>query len=128
MSCNDSDRPEFDPEFDAVVERHVELPAPPEAVWAELPEMLGDDVDLAAEPGGLLRAYDPDGDRVGVVIEAVPAERLTFRWTTVDGDDPPSEVEISLEPSGVGTILHVRETRLDGARLERSAFSAHARV
>lgn len=119
MSCNDSD---------LVIERHVELPAPPEAVWEELPEMLGDDVELTAEPGGILHANDPDGDRVGVVIEAVPAERLTFRWTTVDGDDPPSEVEISLEPSGVGTILHVRETRLDGAHLERSAFLAHARA
>ncbi len=119
MSCNDSD---------AIVERHLELPASPDTVWDELPEMLGDDVELAAEPGGMLHARDPDGERIGVVIEAVPGERLAFRWMPVDGDDPPSEVEIALEPSGVGTIVRVRETRLDGAHLERSAFLSLARA
>jgi hypothetical protein len=46
----------------------------------------------------------------------------------VDGDDPPSDVEITLAPGGAGTILHLRETRLDGARLVRSAFLASARA
>jgi len=119
MSCNDSD---------LVVERHIELPASPETVWDALPDMLADDVDLDPEPGGALRTHDPDGDRVGVVIEAVPAERLTFQWTSTDGDEPPSEVEIELEPSGFGTILHLRETRLDGEHIARKAFLARARV
>jgi len=119
MSCNDSD---------LIVERHVELPAPPETVWEALPDMLGDDVELTPEPGGVLRTHDRDGDRVGVVIEAVPARRLTFQWTSTDCDEPPSEVEVELEPSGIGTILHVRETRVDGARLARSAFLALARA
>ena len=35
----------------------------------ELPALLGDDVELTAEPGGRLRGDDPDGDRVGVVDE-----------------------------------------------------------
>ena len=54
----------------------VELPAPPDVVWDELPGILGDEVELAAEPGGRLHTDGPDGERVGVVDEAVPAERL----------------------------------------------------
>jgi uncharacterized protein YndB with AHSA1/START domain len=121
MSCNDSE---------VIVERHVELPASPETVWEALPELLGDDVELTPEIGGALHARDTDrdGDRVGVVIEAVPAERLTFQWTSVEGDDAPSEVEISLEPAGFGTILHLRETRLDGEHMVRAAFLALARA
>ncbi|MDQ1476111.1 MAG: hypothetical protein QOE62_1340, partial [Actinomycetota bacterium] len=88
------------------VERDLDLPGPPDVVWGELPGILGDEV----------------------VHEAVPNERLSFRWISTDGDDVPSEVEITLEPSGVGTIVHTRETRLDGAHLVRSAFSARARA
>ncbi len=70
--------------------------------------------------------HDIDGDRVGLVLEAEPGERLSFRWMSVEGDAPPSDVEIALEPSGVGTIVRIRETRLDGAHLERSAFRSLA--
>jgi uncharacterized protein YndB with AHSA1/START domain len=120
MSCNESD---------VTFERQVELPAGPELVWEELPEMLGDEVELVAEPGGALRARGSDGEWVGVVDDAVPAERLAFRWvSTSDVDAAPSEVEITLEPSPSGTILRLRETRLDGAHLERSAFLALARA
>jgi uncharacterized protein YndB with AHSA1/START domain len=120
MSCNQSDG-------DVTIERRVELPADPERVWDELPTLLGDEVELVAEPGGMVRTSGPDGGRIGVVDEVVPAERLAFRWvSTDDADAPPSEVEITLEPSGVGTILHLRETRLDGAHLERAAFTASA--
>jgi uncharacterized protein YndB with AHSA1/START domain len=117
MSCNDTD---------LVVERDLELPAPPAVVWEELPGILGDEVELVAEPGGRLHTRDADGERVGVVREAVPAERLAFEWISAEGDGAPSEVEITLEPSAVGTILRLRETRLDGAHLVRSAFSACA--
>jgi uncharacterized protein YndB with AHSA1/START domain len=129
MSCNEPDRPEVDPrEVDVIVERHLELPADPQVVWEELPAMLGDQVELVAEPGGALHVDGPDGERVGVVQEAEPAERLSFRWIDADGDGPASEVEIMLETSGIGTILHLRETRLDGAYLERSVFQALARA
>ena len=125
MSCNEPDAA-FEPE--AVVERHVELPADPAAVWDELADMLGEEVELEPEPGGKLHVREPEGELVGVVHEVVPGERLAFRWVRLEGDDPPSDVEITLEPNGVGTILHVRETRLDGARLVRSAFLASARA
>jgi uncharacterized protein YndB with AHSA1/START domain len=138
MSCTESDGadsripdsgvPNFGvPNFGVTaVERHLELPAPPDVVWDELPGILGDEVDLVAEPGGALRARDADGERVGVVDEADPGERLAFRWMSTEGDDAPSEVEITLERTAVGTMIHLRETRLDGAHLERSAFRARA--
>jgi uncharacterized protein YndB with AHSA1/START domain len=121
MSCNES-------EPEAVVERDVELPADPTTVWDELPGILGEEVELEPEPGGRLHVRDTGHEFVGVVQEAVPGERLSFRWVRVDGDDPPSDVEITLAPAGAGTILHLRETRLDGARLVRSAFLASARA
>jgi uncharacterized protein YndB with AHSA1/START domain len=129
MSCNESDS-EFDaePDPEAFVERHVELPADPGTVWEELPAMFGEEVELEPEPGGRLRVLEPEGELVGVVQEAVPGERLLFRWVRLEGDDPPSEIAITLEPNGAGTILHLRETRLDGGQLVRSAFLAAARV
>jgi uncharacterized protein YndB with AHSA1/START domain len=124
MSCTESDVPSDAPAV--TVERTVEIPAAPDAVWDELAGMLGDEVELTPEPGGALRVHDADGDRVGVVLEAEPGARLSFRWATVDGDDAPSEVEIGLQSTGLGTIVHIRETRLDGAHLARSAFRAFA--
>jgi uncharacterized protein YndB with AHSA1/START domain len=125
MSCSESEA-EFEPQ--AVVERQVELPADPGTVWEELAGILGDEVELDPSPGGALRVREPEGELVGVVQEAVPGERLSFRWVRLDGDEPPSEVDITLQPSGVGTILHLRETRLDGAQLIRSALLAAARA
>ena len=90
------------------MERTVELDAPPDVVWHELPETLA------------------DPDRVRVDDEVDPGRRLTFWWMPADGDDPPSYVEIELEPCVAGTLLHVRETWIDGAHLERAAFNARA--
>ena len=97
------------------VEREIELPAGPDTVWRSLPSLLGDDVELVAEPGAPLRACGPDGERVGAVEEADAPHRLTFWWMAVDGDDAPSFVELELTGSGVGTLLRVRETRFDAA-------------
>lgn len=131
MSCSDPDAefdPDSEPDPEAFVERDVEIPAEPDAVWEELAGILGDEVELDAEAGGRLRVREPEGELVGVVHEAVPGERLSFRWVRVDGDDPPSEVDITLAPSGTGTIVRVRETRLDAEHLIRSAFLAAARA
>jgi uncharacterized protein YndB with AHSA1/START domain len=131
MSCREPES-EYEPDDElqpeAVVERHLEVPADPATVWDELAAMFGDEVELQPEPGGTLRVRETEGELVGIVQEAVPGERLSFRWVRVEGDEPPSDVEITLEPSGVGTILQVRETRLDGAQLVRSAFLASARA
>jgi uncharacterized protein YndB with AHSA1/START domain len=121
MGCND-ERAASEP----AVERTIELPAPPAEVWGELPALFGDDGDLETEPGAPLRADGPAGRRVGVVEQAEPARRLTFWWTSVEGDDAPSYVEIELESCAVGTLLRVRETRFDGALLLHSALHARA--
>jgi hypothetical protein len=99
MSCSSDD---------VTVERSVEFDAPPEEVWDELPSLF-------------------EGEhRLVVVDESVTAERLSLWWVPVAGDEAPSYVELDLAATVVGTLLHVRETRLDGASLIRSAFSASA--
>src|SRR5579862_6766459 len=90
------------------VEREVLLPAAPDDVWGSLPALLGDDVELDAEPGGRLRARGPEGEHVGVVEEVDAPRRLTFWWVPVAGDDAPSVVDLELEGidldgSAVGT-------------------------
>jgi hypothetical protein len=97
------------------VQRNYEIEALPEDVWDELPAVLD------------------EADRVRVVEHEEAPHRLSFFWAPVNGDESPSHVEIDLEPApleagGVGTIIHIRETRLTGAELVRSAFSARARV
>jgi hypothetical protein len=97
------------------LQRDYEIEAGPEAVWDELAAVLD------------------EADRVRVVEHEDAPHHLSFFWAPVDDDEPLSHVEIELEPvnteSGdVGTIVHIRETRLTGAELVRSAFSARARV
>ena len=98
-----------------VVEREIELPAPPADVWESLPALLGAGGELAAEPGGRVRARGPEGERVGTVDTADPPRSLSFWWVAVDGDDPPSFVELELTAVPAGTRLRVRETRFDAA-------------
>jgi hypothetical protein len=96
MSCSDE-----------TVERVEELPASPDDVWDALDAL-----------------FEDDDERLRVDIECVPGERLTFVWEGLD-NEAPSYVEIELERSGVGTIVHIRETRCDGDALIRS-ISARA--
>ena len=95
------------------VEREIELPAPPIEVWESLPSLLGDDVELATEPGGRLHASGPEGERVGVVEEVAAPHHLSFWWMPVDGEDAPSRVELELHRIVGGTLLRVRETPFD---------------
>jgi hypothetical protein len=101
VSCNN--------EESVTVERTMELDAPREDVWDALPEMFADDTD-----------------RVGVVEEIEVGRRVAFWWTSTTGDEPASYVEIELDVCAVGTLIRVRETRLDGAQLERSVLNALA--
>ena len=92
------------------VERETELPGTPEEVWDELPDVID------------------DGSRVRVDDECEPGRRWTFFWTPAEGDDAPSYVEIELDASGDGTLIRIRETRLDGAELSRAVLNARALV
>ncbi len=100
MSCND-DGGRF-------VDREIELDASPEHVW--------DEIVLWRQEEG----------RVSVVDEVVPGERLTYWWGAADGHDVVSYVEIDLVARGVGTLVRVRETLVDGDALLRSVFSGCA--
>jgi uncharacterized protein YndB with AHSA1/START domain len=103
------------------VEREIELPAPPIEVWELLPSLLGDDVDLAAEPGGRVHTSGPEGERVGVVEEVAAPHRLSFWWVPVNGEDAPSRVELELHRIVGGTLLRVRETPFDAGVFVNSA-------
>jgi uncharacterized protein YndB with AHSA1/START domain len=101
MSCDPS----------PAVHRTVDLPAGPEAVWDAVVEgeWLGDDVELDARPGGVVRV----DDKVGVVEATQPGRSITFSWTARDRDEPPSRVDIEIMRVGEITRLWVRETRID---------------
>lgn len=94
---------------DTTVERTEELPATPDEVWDALPAL-----------------FEGDDERLRIDIDSVPGERLTFIWADRDDDDPPSYVDIELEQTETGTIVHIRETRCDGDALIRSSNVARA--
>jgi hypothetical protein len=102
MSCETDPTP--------IVTREAEIPAPPDRVWKELPGVLDDD------------------GRVRVVEHEDAPWHLSFWWTEPTGDEPASHVDVDLSHSAVGTFIRIRETRLDGSSLVRSATHARARV
>ncbi len=105
MSCNDDeDRGPLS------VEREAELPGTPDEVWEQLPEVID------------------DGSHVRVDDECEPPRRWSFFWAPADGEGAPSYVEIELDAHGDDTLIHIRETRLDGAELSRAALNARALV
>jgi hypothetical protein len=103
MSCNSDEGP-------LSVEREAELPGTPEEVWEELPGVID------------------DGSHVRVDDECEPGRRWTFFWTPAEGEDAPSYVEIELDANGDGTVIRIRETRLDGAELSRAVLYARTLV
>ena len=103
----------------ATVQRRERFDVEPEVLWLALtdPDLLGEwlaaAVELDPQPGGRVRAVDDDGaTRVGVVHVVEPAERLSFSWTTIEHDVPPSAVELTLTPDGDGTVLEITETTM----------------
>jgi len=102
------------------IERTVEIPRPPSAVWAALttPDGLsawfGDKATIDLRPGGAGELGWPDGATRTFRVERVE-EPTTFGFTWplygLDDDDPRrTYVEFTLEPDGDGTLLTVVET------------------
>ncbi len=95
------------------VERSVEVDIPPEEVWERIvdgdlaEEWMG--VKIDPRPGGDVTV--PDREMIGTVEEVEPDRSITWSWRPVDGD--PSQVTITLEPSGSGTRVTVIERLLD---------------
>jgi uncharacterized protein YndB with AHSA1/START domain len=103
-----------------LIERELELPAPPEAVWealtdaAWLAQWLADEAELELRPGGDARFRIGDEPRTGWVEEVTPpgddaAGRLAF-WWEAEGE-PASRVAIELTRIAEGSRLRVVETR-----------------
>jgi uncharacterized protein YndB with AHSA1/START domain len=106
-----------------LVQRELELDAPPERVWqalidpAWLSAWLADEVALEPWPGGEARFRFGDGLRDGWIEEVTSPEesrdgsgRLTFWWTP--HGEPVSRVELELLPTaGGGSRVRVAETR-----------------
>jgi uncharacterized protein YndB with AHSA1/START domain len=94
------------------VRREIVLPLSREEAWELLadPAWLADEVEFAAEEGGLVEAAWEDGEtRVGVVEELEPERRVRFRWM---GEQDASEVEWTLDDVAAGTRLVVVERAL----------------
>jgi uncharacterized protein YndB with AHSA1/START domain len=113
------------------IERTVEVPHPPAAVWAALttPEGLGswfgDEATIDLRPGGAARMRWENGFTVEMRIERIEEPRVfgyTWQIYGLPKDDPRrTYVEFTLEPAGEGTRLTVVESGF--AQLPEDAFS-----
>jgi uncharacterized protein YndB with AHSA1/START domain len=109
---------------DPRVEREIELDAPPDDVWEELadPDRLGAwfgaGVDLAVEPGGTGTFSFPGGEmRRARVVDVEEGRRVSFLWWPVaPAVGRPTHVTITIEPTGAGSRVRVREAPSARAR------------
>jgi uncharacterized protein YndB with AHSA1/START domain len=99
------------------VRREIVFPEPREDVWRALtePERLeewfANEVELDVRPGGSGTFRWGDGSVREATVEEVDHERrLGFRWRDVEGEEPETLVEVTLEDDPDGTRLVVTET------------------
>ena len=118
------------------ISREVFIDAPSEDVWNavtqadQLGAWFGADVDGEIAEGELVHFVSPDGTDRRAVIERVDEGReLTFRYLPTD-EEPPSRVNIDIEPLGDGSVVRVTERRIEPAVTHRQeiGFRALARV
>jgi uncharacterized protein YndB with AHSA1/START domain len=108
------------------VERERVIDAPAEEVWEALTderllsEWLGDEVELEPCEGGALAVRTDGEERNGSVERINHGRELAFTWSH-DGE-PPSLVELTLEPAVAGTRVRVVERAVAGP----VAISGHA--
>jgi uncharacterized protein YndB with AHSA1/START domain len=102
------------------IERTVEIPRPPSAVWAALTTSdglsawFGDKATIDLRPGGAGELGWPDGATRAFRVERVEEpSAFGFTWPLygLEDDDPRrTYVEFTLAPDGDGTVLTVVET------------------
>lgn len=98
------------------VERVEEFGVTPDALWdaitdpALIEEWFGA-IDIDFAPGGAITDTER-GTTIGVVETFEPPNRIGFVWVAPGADDP-SAVELVVEGDDDGSILHVREVRLE---------------
>src|SRR3954464_10614760 len=113
------------------IERTVEIPHPPDKVWAALTTAeglsawFGDEAAIDLRPGGSARLTWAEGHTVDMRVERVEEPTVFgFTWQIFglpDGDPRRTYVEFTLEPVGAGTRLTVVETGF--AQLPEDAHS-----
>jgi uncharacterized protein YndB with AHSA1/START domain len=102
----------------SLVEREIRIRASPQTVFAFLTDpakmvrWMGTEASLDPRRGGTYRVNITGREWVrGEVVEVVADRRLVFTWGWEDGmftvSPGASIVEISLEPDGDGTVLHL---------------------
>jgi uncharacterized protein YndB with AHSA1/START domain len=103
----------------SVIERSLDIAARPEIVFRLLtdPKQIlrwqGLEADVDAQPGGIYRVkMNALGHTIlGRFIEVTPVSRVVFTWGWEHTDIPvpagSTTVEITLTPSGNGTLLHL---------------------
>ena len=110
------------------VEVSIRIEARPETVFryfvdpVRMRAWMGVAADLDPRPGGELRVNVNGADvALGEYVEVVPPERIVWTWGWEGSDTVPagsSTVEVTLEPDGEATVVHLRHSGLpdDDAR------------
>jgi uncharacterized protein YndB with AHSA1/START domain len=107
---------------DKPLEREILVDAPPETVFAFFTDpakirlWLGRQATLEARGGGQVRVEINDTRTIlGEFVELVPHRRIVFTWGWIGHDSVPpgsTTVEVTLEPEGHGTRLHITHRHL----------------
>jgi uncharacterized protein YndB with AHSA1/START domain len=121
--------PEVEQAVEQVVERTERFEAAPDTLWDAItdPELLAEwfgPVEIDLTPGGPITRTEPDDEEtIGVVETVEPPHRIRFVWVA-PGSSTPSSVELEIEPGddGGGSILRVREVRIEPRWDERPAW------
>ena len=125
--------------FPDCIERTVDIPRPPAAVWAALTTAeglgawFGDRATIDLRPGGAAQVEWKEGHTADLRVERVEEPRVFgFTWHVygLPDDDPRrTYVEFTLEPTATGTRLTVVESGFAQLPEEahRSAFEGNTR-
>jgi uncharacterized protein YndB with AHSA1/START domain len=113
-----------------MIRKDVYIDAPPHVVYAfltepaKMTEWIGTEVELDPRPGGIFHLVPNLVDVIrGEFLEAVPYSKVSFTWGFEGvGHAVPAGstvVEITLEPEGAGTRLHLTHRDLTGEQRDK---------
>lgn len=98
------------------VTRTIELDQDPADTWHDVADprgletWLADEAQLEPVVGAPCRFVEGGCERVGVVEEVAPGERIAWRWWPVEQCDEVSTVRIEVEPTPQGSRVSIVET------------------
>jgi uncharacterized protein YndB with AHSA1/START domain len=116
----------------ALIEREIQIEASPDTVFAyfvdpaKVVRWMGTTATLEPTPGGAFR-IDYNGKDIarGTYLEVDPPRRIVFTWGwEMPGDPVPpgaSTVEVTLTPSGEGTIVRLHHSGLPAESVDGHA-------